>query len=109
MKSMVGISNPSGWSDRDGKLVEPAQRVVVAARHRTGDFDGRDLAGQRRQQGLAFETRHKLADAHMNARAKADMTAGPAGHVVVVGMIPSPWIAVGGAEEHQHLFTLADP
>src|SRR5229473_2659573 len=106
MKVMVGIARPSGWSDGDGKAVEPAQRVVVAALWRARDLDGGHLARQRRQKRLAFEARDKLADAHMDARAKPDMAAGPAGHVIVVGIVPPPRIAVGGAEEHQHLFAL---
>src|SRR3981189_895024 len=44
----------------------------------------------------------------MNARAKSDMTAGSAGPVVVVGIVPSPRISVGRAEKHQHLLALAD-
>src|SRR5882724_4949800 len=36
------------------------------------------------------------------------MTAGLAADVVAVGVLPAPRIAVGGAEEHQHLLALAD-
>ena len=33
---------------------------------------------------------------------------GFAADIVAVGVFPAPWIAVGGAEEHQHLLALAD-
>src|SRR5882672_6176926 len=74
--------DPSGRRDGDGKAFEPAQRVVVAALHGTRDLDGPDLARQRRQYGLAFEAGDELADAHVNARAIADMAAGSTRNVV---------------------------
>src|SRR5664279_6071488 len=92
----------------DGKVFEPAQRVVVAALDRSCDFDGRDFSRQCRQHDLAFEARDQLAAAHMDPGAVTDMTAGPPGHVVTVGIIPTPGVAVGRAEEHQDLFALAN-
>src|SRR6266436_7658961 len=44
----------------------------------------------------------------MNARTKADMTAGLARDVVAIGIGPSPGIAIGRAQEHQDFLTLAD-
>src|SRR6185437_1757616 len=87
---------------------QPAQRVIVAALHRSGDFDGPDLARQRRQHGLALEAGDQLADAHVNAGAVADVAAGPPRDVVAVWVFPAARIAVGRAEEHQNLLALAD-
>src|SRR6185436_4638455 len=72
MKMMLGIRGLSGRRNRNGKAFEAAQRVVVAALHRAGDRDGRDLARDRRQHHLAFDARQQLADAHMDARAEPD-------------------------------------
>ena len=68
-----------------------------------------DLARERGQHHLAFQARKQLADAHVDARAVADMPGGAARDVISVGVLPAARIAVGGAEEHQHLFALADP
>src|SRR5438094_388065 len=73
MKMMLGISGPSGRRNRNGETFEAAQRVVVAALHRAGDLDCRDLACDRPQHHLAFDAREQLADAHMNTRAETDM------------------------------------
>src|SRR3979411_2700772 len=45
----------------------------------------------------------------MHAAAEADMARRLARDVVAIGIRPAPGIAVGGAEEHQHLLALADP
>src|SRR5262245_59850578 len=98
----------SGRFDRDGQTFEAAQRVVVAALHLASDFDRLHLARQRRHHHLAFEASDELADTHVNAGAIADTTGGAAGDVIAVGVLPAARIAVGGAEEHQHLLALAD-
>src|SRR5258705_3108269 len=108
MKMMLGISGPSGRRNRNGETFEAAQRVVVAALHRTGDLDACNLACDRRQHHLAFDAREQLADAHMDARTEPDMAGRAAGDVVAVGIVPAPRIAVGGAEEHQHLLAFAN-
>src|SRR6266487_2346768 len=99
MKVMLGISGPSGRRNRNGETFEAAQRVVVAALHRTDDLDVCNLARDRRQQ---------LADAHMDARTETDMARRAAGDVVAVRVLPAPRIAVGGAEEHQHFLAFTD-
>src|SRR5262245_6084108 len=98
----------SGRFDRDGQTFETAQRIVVAALHLAGDFDRLHLARQRRHHHLTFKAGDELPDAHVNAGAIADMTGGAAGDVIAVGVLPAARIAVGGAEEHQHLLALAD-
>src|SRR5262249_10166454 len=98
----------SGRFDRDGQTFETAQRVVVAALHLAGDFDRLHLARQRCHHHLTFEAGDELPDAHVNAGAIADMTGGAARDVIAVGVLPAARIAVGGAEEHQHLLALAD-
>src|SRR5260370_29763985 len=44
----------------------------------------------------------------MDAGAVSDMLGGFAADVVPVGILPAPGIPVGGTEEHQDLFALAD-
>src|SRR5206468_6648830 len=92
MKMMLGISGPSGRRNRDGETFEAAQRVVVAALHRAGDLDARNLACDRRQHHLAFDARQQLADAHMNTRTEPDMARRAAGDVVAVRVFPAPRI-----------------
>src|SRR6266566_5686535 len=81
MKVITGIWSPSGWGDGDGKVFEPAQRVVVTALHWAGDVDFSDLARQRGQHHFALQARDELADTHVDAGAEADMAAGTAGDV----------------------------
>src|SRR6266550_5419253 len=84
MNVMATMSFPSSRCYRHGKAVLPAQRVVVTALRLAGDFDGSDLSGQNRQHHFALKARDELADAHMDAGPKADMTAGAAGDIVAV-------------------------
>src|SRR6516225_4800083 len=44
----------------------------------------------------------------MNAAAEPDMPDKPPFDVVVLGALPVPRVAVGGAEKHQHLLALAE-
>src|SRR5438477_8739434 len=106
--SAVPAAAGSDWLDRDRQALQPAQRVVVEALHRSGDLDRCDLARQRRHHHLAFEARDQLPDAHMNAGAVADMPRGATRDVVAVRILPTAGVAVGGAEEHQHLLAFAD-
>src|SRR5256884_5661220 len=99
---------PSGSFKGEGKTFQTAQCVVVAALHGTGDLNGGDLSCQRRQHGLTFQASDQLADAHMNARTKTDMTAGLARDVVAIRIGPSSGIAIGRAKEHQDFLALAD-
>src|SRR6187551_3823832 len=98
----------SGRREGDGERVEAAQRVVEAPLDRTGDLDCGDFSRQCGEQHLTLEARDQLADAHMNAGAESDMTAGAAGDVVVVGIFPTPRIAVRGSQKHQDLLALGD-
>src|SRR5688500_14171011 len=98
----------SGRRDGDRQTFQPAQRIVVATLHRSGDLDAADLARQRRQHGFAFEAGDELADAHVDAGAIADMTTGPPRDVVAVGLVPAARVTVGRAEEHQDLLALPD-
>src|SRR5436190_18400984 len=109
MKAMLGMMIGSGSFESDGKAFEAAQRVVEAALQRARDLDGADPLRQRRQDRLAFQPGDELADAHVNAGTVADMAAGPARHIIIVWIVPSPRIAIGGGEEHQNLLALADP
>src|SRR3954453_12486704 len=98
----------SGRCDRNGKVFEPAQRVVVASLHRTRDLDGPNLARQCGHHALALEPGDQQTDAHVNPRAVSHMPAGFPRHVIAVGIVPTARIAVGRPEEHQDLFALAD-
>src|ERR1700687_437445 len=108
MKVMVDMGARSSRREGDAKAVETAQRVVVAAFHRSGDFDGRDLARQCRQHHLAFQPSDQLPHTHMDAGTEADMTAGLARDVVALRIDPSPGIAGGRAQQHQDFLALAD-
>src|SRR5258708_15091559 len=108
MKVMVGICTRSGSRDGNGKAIETAQRVVVAAFHRTGDFDGRYLTRQCREQDLTFQPGDQLSHTHMHAGAEADMTASLARDVVSLRIDPSPVIASSCPLEHHEFLALSD-
>src|SRR5206468_301165 len=98
----------SGWSEGDRQALQPAQRVVVAALRLVAHRDRADFAGERGQHRLAFEARDELADAHVDAGAEADMAGDLSGDVIAVRPLPAARVAVGRAQEHQHLLPFGD-
>src|SRR5258708_10700195 len=113
MKLIVGLAIilgiRSGRLESDGKVVEAAQRIVVAPLNRTGDLDSGDLSRQGREQHFAFEAGDELADTHVDTGPEADVAAGPTRNVIRVGIVPPSRIAVGCCEKHENFLTLADP
>src|SRR5579884_1705046 len=83
-----------------------AQGVVQLALRLPVDLDAFHSPGKGRQQDFCLHTGDGLSDAAMNAHAKADVARSIAANVEPVGVCPASWVAVGGAEEEQYLFSL---
>ena len=90
------VSSPRSvlFSRRCGSPVSSndATRLASAAEHR-----------------LAFEPRHRLPDAAMDAGAEGHVPGGAAPDVERIGPVPAARVAVGGGEKQHHLLAVAEP
>src|SRR5579885_429844 len=92
--------------NRHRQALPCAQRVVQFALRLPVDLDTFHPSGEGRQQNFCLYAGDGLSDAAMNAHAEADMARSIAANVEPVGVCPASWVAVGGAEEEQYLFSL---
>src|SRR5277367_2880723 len=63
--------------------------------------------GQRRQDHLAFESRHHLTHTSVNAASEGDMAAGISRNVKSIRLRPLAPVAVGGTKEQQYLLAFS--
>src|SRR5438270_2649017 len=101
------LRHASGHSHAQRQAVEPAKRVVEAPPWLAGQLERGDAFGQRAKHRFAFEPRHRLADAAMDAGAESHVSGGAALDVEEVRLVPAAWIAVGGGKKQQYLFAVA--
>src|ERR1019366_10321031 len=89
--------------DPDGELRPGVERVVGPAHRFAVELDPLDVVGERAEQALRFERGEHLTRAGMDADAEADVPARVAADVEPVGILEPPRVAVGGAEQREHL------
>jgi hypothetical protein len=103
----AGRHPPYAGTSSTRQALQSAQRIVERPLDFAVDADRSDLAGEGGEHRLALDASEQLADAHMDAGAVADMAGRAPFDHVGVGPLPFARIAIGGAEQHQHLFAFA--